>query len=111
MFERELLKGSLGLMLMALLEHGPMYGYQIAKDIRSQTDNVILLKEGSLYPALHRLEKEGMLQGVWQRREDGVDRRYYHLTVEGRLVLTERRTQWNRFSAAVSKVVSDVPLQ
>ncbi len=111
MFERELLKGSLGLMLMALLEQGPMYGYQIAKHVRDQTDEVIDLKEGSLYPALHRLEKEGMLEAFWQRREDGVDRRYYQLTAEGMRVLTERRAQWNRFSAAVSKVVSDGSIQ
>ena len=111
MYERELLKGSLGLMLLALLEHGPMYGYQIAKEIRNQTDDVILLKEGSLYPALHRLEKEGMIEGFWQRREDGVDRRYYQLTAVGLNVLIDRRAQWSRFSAAVSKVVSDASIQ
>lgn len=111
MFERELLKGSLGLMLMALVEQEAMYGYQIAKEIRALTDEVIELKEGSLYPALHRLEKEGMIEGFWQRREDGVDRRYYRLTAAGLAVLNERRAQWNRFSAAVSKVVSDAPLQ
>lgn len=111
MFERELLKGSLGLMLLALIEQGPMYGYVIAKEIRAQTNNVIDLKEGSLYPALHRLEKEGMIEGFWQRREDGVDRRYYRLTAQGQQVLDDRRAQWNRFSAAVSKVVSDAPIQ
>ncbi|MBM7843647.1 MULTISPECIES: PadR family transcriptional regulator [Herpetosiphon] len=111
MFERELLKGSLGLMLMALIEQGPMYGYLIAKEIRSLTDDVIDLKEGSLYPALHRLEKEGMIEGFWQRREDGVDRRYYRITAAGQAVLDERRAQWSRFSAAVSKVVSDAPSQ
>lgn len=107
MFERELLKGSLGLMLLALMEQGPMYGYQIAKEVRAQTNDVIDLKEGSLYPALHRLEKEGMIEGFWQRREDGVDRRYYRLTALGQQCLDERRTQWASFSAAVSKVVSN----
>ena len=111
MFERELLKGSLGLMLMALIEQGPMYGYQIAKLIRTHTNDVIDLKEGSLYPALHRMEKEGMIEGFWQRRDDGVDRRYYRLSAEGQRILNERRAQWNRFSAAVSKVVSDAPIQ
>lgn len=107
MFERELLKGSLGLMLLALMEQGPMYGYQIAKMVRAQTDDVIDLKEGSLYPALHRLEKEGVIEGFWQRREDGVDRRYYRLTALGQESLDQRRAQWDRFSAAVSKVVSN----
>lgn len=111
MFERELLKGSMGLMLLALIEQGPMYGYQIAKEIRDQTNDVIALKEGSLYPALHRLEKEGMIEGFWQRREDGVDRRYYRLTAVGQELLDERRAQWNRFTAAVSKVVSDGSIQ
>ena len=111
MFERELLKGSLGLMLMALLEHGHMYGYQIAKKVRDQTSDVIALKEGSLYPALHRLEKEGMIEGFWQRREDGVDRRYYRLTAEGRRILNERRLQWIEFNAAVSKVITDGSIQ
>lgn len=107
MFERELLKGSLGLMLMALIEGGPMYGYQIAKEVRAQTNDVIDLKEGSLYPALHRLEKEGIIEGFWQRREDGVDRRYYRLTAVGQQILNERRAQWNQFSAAVSKVIAN----
>ena len=111
MFERELLKGSMGLMLLALIEQGPMYGYQIAKEIRDQTNDVIALKEGSPYPALHRLEKEGLIEGFWHRRADGLDRRYYRLTAVGQELLDERRAQWNRFTAAVSKVVSDGSIQ
>jgi PadR family transcriptional regulator, regulatory protein PadR len=101
----EFLKGSLDLMLLALLSEQPMYGYQIVKEIRLRSVEAIQLKEGSLYPALHRLEQAGLIEGYWQRRDDGVDRRYYRLTAQGREALAEKRASWQQFVAAMNGVL------
>ncbi|MBC8160442.1 MAG: PadR family transcriptional regulator [Roseiflexaceae bacterium] len=103
---RELLKGSLDIMLLALLEQEPMYGYQIVKEVKSRSGTALQLKEGSLYPALHRLERAGLIQGFWQTRDDGADRRYYRLTPQGQAALPERREQWRTFVAAVQGVLN-----
>lgn len=103
--QRELLKGSLDLMLLALLSHEPMYGYQIVREVRQRSVEVLNLKEGSLYPALHRLEQGGLIEGYWQARPDGADRRYYRITGAGREALTEREAEWRRFVRAVDGVL------
>jgi transcriptional regulator len=102
---RELLKGSLDLLLLALLERGPMYGYQIVKEVRQRSGEVLHLKEGSLYPALHRLEAAGLIVGSWQAREDGANRRYYQLTAAGEQAARDKRAEWLRFSGAVAGVL------
>lgn len=106
-FGRELLKGSMDLMLLSLLEHEPMYGYQIVKEARARSGGAVAMKEGSLYPALHRLERVGLIEGYWQPRDDGVNRRYYRLTGAGRQALPERQAEWRRFVTAVSGVMGN----
>jgi PadR family transcriptional regulator, regulatory protein PadR len=103
--DRELLKGSLDVLLLALLERGPMYGYQIVKEVRSRSVGVLELKEGSLYPALHRLERQDLIAGFWQARDDGADRRYYRLTARGMQAAQQKRAEWRRFMAAVEGVL------
>lgn len=103
--QREWLKGSLDLMLLALLEQAPMYGYQMVQEVRARSSDRLHLKEGSLYPALHRLEQAGLIEGFWQERADGANRRYYRLTAAGRTVLPERRVEWEQFVAAVTGVL------
>ncbi|MFN8478143.1 MAG: PadR family transcriptional regulator [Kouleothrix sp.] len=103
--DRELLKGSLEVVLLALLERGPMYGYQIVKEVRALSDGVLDLKEGSLYPALHRLERQGLIEGFWQARDDGADRRYYRLTAQGVQAARDKRAEWRRFTAAIEGVL------
>jgi PadR family transcriptional regulator, regulatory protein PadR len=102
---RELLKGSLDLVVLALLEQGPMYGYQIVKEVRQRSGDVLHLKEGSLYPALHRLEHAGLIAGTWQTREDGANRRYYQLTPAGVQAARDKRAEWLRFTGAVAGVL------
>lgn len=103
--DRELLKGSFDVLLLALLERGPMYGYQIVKEVKARTDGVLELKEGSLYPALHRLEQQGLIEGFWQPRADGADRRYYRLTARGAEAAQEKRAEWRRFATAIEGVL------
>ena len=103
--DRELLKGSLDVLLLALLERGPMYGYQIVKEVKARSDGVLELKEGSLYPALHRLERQTLIEGFWQPRDDGADRRYYRLTAQGVQIAQSKRAEWRRFTAAMEGVL------
>lgn len=103
--QRELLKGTLELMVLTLLEREPMYGYQIVKEVRSRSAEVLHLKEGSLYPALHRLEQAGLIEGYWQQRSDGADRRYYRITEGGRRAAAAQRDTWRRFTIAVDGVL------
>jgi PadR family transcriptional regulator PadR len=105
MLQRELLKGSLDVLLLSLLRRGPMYGYQIAKEVQARSRGVLTLKEGSLYPALHRLEHAGLIEGYWERRQDGVDRRYYRLTARGHAAAEEKEAEWRRFTRAIEEVI------
>ncbi len=81
--DSELLRGTLTSLVLAVVEPGALYGYEIAKRIRERTDGLLHLKEGSLYPALHALEREGMLSAEWQAQEGGPNRKYYRLTRAG----------------------------
>lgn len=103
--DHQLLKGSLDILLLALLEQGPLYGYQIVKEVRSRSEGALELKEGTLYPALHRLEQAGLIEGYWQPRADGADRRYYRLTPEGITAARAHRAAWQRFTTAVEGVL------
>src|SRR3712207_1389109 len=103
--QRELLKGSLELMLLTLLEREAKYGYQLAKEVRELSSGTLHLKEGSLYPALHRLERNGLVESAWQERDDGAPRRYYRLTSAGREAVPVKRAEWNQFMAGVQGVL------
>ncbi|MCU0491153.1 MAG: PadR family transcriptional regulator [Chloroflexaceae bacterium] len=103
--DRELMKGSLDVLLLALLENGPMYGYQIVKEVRSRSEGLLDLKEGTLYPALHRLEKAGWIEGFWQARADGADRRYYRLTARGVAAAQQKRAEWRQLVAAMEGIL------
>ncbi|MEW5937739.1 MAG: helix-turn-helix transcriptional regulator [Candidatus Thermoplasmatota archaeon] len=89
----ELRKGSIQLCILALLRRTPKYGFQILKEMREMSEGYLDLKEGTLYPALHRLEKRGLLRSEWVI-EDEKPRRYYSLTPRGRSALEEGLEQW-----------------
>ena len=103
-YGRELLKGSTDHLLLSLIEQEPTYGYQLIKEIGKRSGGYFEFKEGTLYTALHRLEKEGLIEGKWERIPNGQERRYYYLTKMGRRVLNEKRDEWRGFSAAVNLV-------
>ena len=91
---RELRKGSIQMCIMAAIGSGKKYGFQIVKDLYKDSNGYYDLKEGTLYPILHRLEKQGYLESEWQTREKGVPRKYYHLTEEGMNALDWAKEQW-----------------
>lgn len=105
--DREILKGSTAILLLTLLQSGPMYGYQIVQEVKRRSEGDLDLKEGSLYPALHKLEEQGLVEGYWQERADGRQRRYYRLTPEGMAAAEERRSQWRTFETAMRRVLAD----
>ncbi len=105
--DRELVKGSTGILLLTLLQSGPMYGYQIVQEVKKRSEGAFDMKEGSLYPALHKLEEQGLVESYWQERPDGRQRRYYRLTSDGAAAAVERRAQWRAFETAMRRVMAD----
>jgi PadR family transcriptional regulator, regulatory protein PadR len=100
----EALKGHLDLLLLAVLEKGPAHGYVIIEMLRERSGGTFDLPEGTIYPALHRLEENGYLSSQWSE-DGGRRRRIYELTSEGRLALVRRHEQWSRFAKAVNSTV------
>ena len=105
-YRRELLKGSTQTLLLSLLATESMYGYQLVKEIDQRSSGYFRFKEGTLYPALHRLERDGLLLGRWEASPSGQDRRYYHITALGRTRLTSMLEEWHLFTTAVNLVAS-----
>jgi PadR family transcriptional regulator PadR len=104
-YGRELLKGSTDSLLLYLINNQPMYGYQIIKEIEKKSNGYFQFKEGTLYPALHRLERDNLISGKWQILPNGQQRRYYYITERGQQVLANRLATWQDFSTAVKSVM------
>ena len=102
----ELLPGTLDMMILKTLSFGPNHGYGIARRIRRTTEEVLHVEEGSLYPALHRLEKRGYLASEWRRSESNRRAKYYRLTKKGRARLKVEQRAWTQLATAIEKVMS-----
>ena len=105
----ELKKGSVQLCLLALLAREEKYGFQIVKELRDLSDGFFDLKEGTLYPALRRLEEREFVQSRWVEREAGVPRKYYKITDRGRRALKEAVAVWDRMAAGTRRVLEASP--
>ena len=105
MHQQELLKGNTESVLLALLELEPMYGYQIVKEVQQRSSGYFEFKEGTLYPALHRLERAGHVEGRWHDTSNSVRRRYYKITSKGQQALVDRLKEWQRFSRAMDSIM------
>lgn len=101
----ELIKGTLSLLILSLLSRRPMYGYEIATTVARDTGGAFQWKEGSLYPALHRLERDGLIRSAWQGSPGVRRRKYYDLTDGGRDALREKTDCWGRLHSAVNLVL------
>ena len=104
----ELMKGNSESLLLCLVGQQPMYGYQIIKELEGRSQGYFKFKEGTLYPALHRLEKAGLIVGKWQMLPSGRQRRYYYITDKGRRVMAERMSQWRDFLIAMNLIIQPV---
>jgi PadR family transcriptional regulator, regulatory protein PadR len=99
--EGEMLKGHLDLIVLAALAAEPAHGYAVIEAIKRKSGQAFDLPEGTIYPALHRLEQAGLLSSHWTTAESGRKRRVYALTRRGRRALVERCAVWERFSVAI----------
>jgi PadR family transcriptional regulator PadR len=103
--EAEMLKGHLDAIVLAALEAGPAHGYAIIETIKRNSNNTFDLPEGTVYPALHRLEAAGLLSSAWMTPPGGRRRRLYSLSKAGSAALADRRKAWDRFSQAVDALL------
>jgi PadR family transcriptional regulator, regulatory protein PadR len=101
----DLLQGTLDMMVMRTLKAGPANGYEIAKAIERLSGDVLEVDHGSLYPALHRLEKNGMVAGKWEISSTNRRARFYRLTAAGRKRLVEEHSNWERMAVAIARVM------
>lgn len=100
-----LIPGTLNVLILSALRHGPMHGYGITKWILDRSEEALRVQEGVLYPALHRLQKERCLEAEWGRNDTGRRAKFYSLTSQGRARLHEELSRWRRSSGAVDLVV------
>ena len=101
----DLLQGTLDVLILKVVALGPLHGYAIAQRLRQMSGAVLQVQQGSLYPALHRLEKKRWLKAEWAASDTGREARFYTLTPGGRRQLEEQRANWDRLSAAISDVL------
>jgi transcriptional regulator len=102
----ELMQGTLDLLILRTLTWGPMHGYAVARQIRERSRAVILVEEGALYPALHRLERRGWIQAEWGLSDNNRRAKFYELTSAGREQLRRELATWARYTEAVGRVLS-----
>lgn len=99
------LQGTLDMMILRVLQAGPQHGHGIGLAIRASSDNELRIERGSLYPALHRLERRRWITAVWQITEHHQRAKYYRLTRAGRTQLTAEESRWNRLVQAIARVM------
>ena len=104
----DLLQGTLDMLVLKVVALGPIHGYAIAQRLQQMSGAVLQVQQGSLYPALHRLEKRRWLRAEWAASDTGREARFYSLTKLGRQQLGEQRANWDRLSAVISGILSTV---
>jgi len=101
----DLLQGTLDMLILKIVVLGPVHGYGISRRIRQISKEVLQVQQGSLYPALHRLEKRGWLEADWGESENGRQAKFYRLSAKGRKQLASEENNWNRLSLAVMQIL------
>ncbi len=102
---KELLKGSTPILILQVIAEEDSYGYRIVQTLAQRSDDLFKLNEGTLYPILHTLEKEGIIESYRKEAESGRERRYYRITAQGRVYLAEKINEWKVFSDSVDRVL------
>ena len=103
--ERDLLAGTLDMLILRMLQAGPAHGLQIAQDIERRSDDVLLVEQGSLYPALHRLEERGWITSAWGMSDTNRKARFYQLTPTGKKQLATESSRWETLTRAVARAM------
>ena len=107
--EKSLLSGTTTMLVLSLLKNGDKYGYEMIEQLAVLSDNTFLMKEGTLYPLLHALEKEGLIRSYTKAAPSGRERKYYHLTPAGGERLHYKEEEWKLFSEKVNYVIGGMP--
>jgi PadR family transcriptional regulator PadR len=102
----ELVQGTLDMLILRTLQWGPQHGHGIGVAIRASSEDALQIDHGSLYPALHRLEKQGWIDADWQMTDNKQRAKYYRLTAAGKRQLAAERTRWNRAVDAIARVMT-----
>ena len=108
MMKTDLLQGTLDMLSLKTLTRNPMHGYAIVRSIQQTTDDALRVEEGSLYPALHRLERRRWISSSWGLSENNRKAKYYKLTQQGRKQLAAQTSSWKRLTEAITKVMETV---
>ena len=101
----ELLQGTLDMLILRTLRFAPMHGHGIARYIQRTSDEALQVEHGSLYPALHRLERQGWIASKWEMTERGREMKFYRLTAAGRKQLTVEESKWKQLARAIARVM------
>ena len=101
----ELLQGTLDLLILKVVALGPIHGYGISQRIRQISKDILQVQQGSLYPALHRLEKRGWLTATWAESDNGRQARFYKLSARGRRQLAQEQLTWERLAGAIALIL------
>jgi transcriptional regulator len=101
----DLLQGTLDLLILKTVTHEPIHGYGIVQRILVTSKEILQVQQGSLYPALHRLERKGLLKSEWRESGSGPMAKFYSLTAAGRKTLLEETAQWQRYAGAIAMVL------
>jgi PadR family transcriptional regulator PadR len=108
-YNSDLLRGNTDSMLLSLIDElGQAYGYRLIKEIESRSNGFFRFKEGTVYPALRKLENDGLLRGEWKKLPSGQERRYYQITPKGRTSLRTKLAMWHDFSRAMELIIKPV---
>ena len=105
----ELLQGTLDMLILRTLQWGPQHGHGIGQAIRRQSDELLKVETGSLYPALHRLEKRGWLKSEWDVSEANQRAKYYRLTAAGKAQLLREQDRWSQLVHAIGRIMNPAP--
>src|SRR5664280_2543042 len=105
----DLLQGTLDMLILQTLQWGPQHGYGIGNAIRANSGDLLRVETGSLYPALHRLEKQGWVKSAWKATEAGQRAKYYQLTAAGRKQLVSEHGRWTRMTGAIAAIMNPAP--
>jgi transcriptional regulator len=104
----DLLQGTLDLLVLKTLSGGPMHGYRIASKIQDLSNEILRIEEGSLYPALYRMEQRGLIESEWGVTDNNRQAKFYKLTRKGRREMEEEAESWDRLSTAVARVLKAI---
>lgn len=105
--KKELMGASTSLLILGILTKSPNYGYQIVKHLNEETEDIFTWQEGTIYPVLHKMEKEGFISTEWQEAESGRQRKYYFITEAGRAFLKESAKEWKGFYDIITKLAEE----